>query len=105
MLIFKHGVQVLRPNGSVGSGGRILIRGLKSIALPNDPVIYVDGIRIQASLANPVARGMEQGFFALDFIDPATIDRIEVLRGPATAVRYGLDSAGGVILIYTKRGS
>lgn len=99
------GVQVLRPNGSVGSGGSILIRGISSISLPNDPVIYVDGIRIQADIANPVARGMRQGVFALDFIDPGTIDRIEVLRGPATAVRYGLDAAGGVILIFTKKGS
>jgi len=99
------GVQVLRPNGSVGGGGRILIRGINSVSLPNGPVIYVDGVRVQAGVSSSVARGMEQGVFALDFIDPATIDRIEVLRGPASAIRYGLESAGGVILIFTKKGS
>lgn len=101
------GVQVMRPSGSVGSGTRILMRGINSIMLSNSPVIYVDGIRVSGN--QPVygreSRGqIAQDAFSLDFMDPRDIDRIEILRGPATAVRYGLDASSGVILIYTKRG-
>jgi len=101
------GVQVMRPNGSLGAGASILMRGISSITLSNAPVIYVDGIRVSGGqqVYGQQARGAgSQEAFNLDFMDPKDIDRIEVLRGPATAVRYGLDAATGVILIYTKRG-
>jgi TonB-dependent SusC/RagA subfamily outer membrane receptor len=97
------GVMVLRP-GAVGDGGRLLIRGLKSMTSSSEPVIYVDGIRIQSSTGGIQGNGASTSYYSLDFIDPATIDRIEVIRGPATAARYGMDAAGGVILIYTKKG-
>jgi TonB-dependent starch-binding outer membrane protein SusC len=101
------GIQIMRPNGSVGSGGRILMRGINSVALSNNPVIYVDGIRVSGSQPSfgQESRGpIGQGAYNLDFVDPRDIDRIEIVRGPATAVRYGLDASSGVILIYTKRG-
>jgi TonB-dependent SusC/RagA subfamily outer membrane receptor len=97
------GVMVLRP-GAVGDGGQLLIRGLKSLTSSSEPVIYVDGIRIQSSTGGIQGNGATTSYYSLDFIDPATIDRIEVIRGPATAARYGMDAAGGVILIYTKKG-
>jgi hypothetical protein len=97
------GVMVLRP-GAVGDGGRLLIRGLKSLSLSSEPVIYVDGVRLQTSTGAIDGQGAQSRYYALDFIDPATIDRIEVIRGPATAARYGMDAAGGVILIYTRKG-
>ncbi|MGD8276808.1 MAG: TonB-dependent receptor plug domain-containing protein [Gemmatimonadota bacterium] len=97
------GVMVLRP-GAVGDGGRVLIRGLRSLSFSTEPVIYVDGIRIQSSTGAIEGNGTTTRYYSLDFIDPATIDRIEVIRGPATAARYGMDAAGGVILIYTKKG-
>lgn len=101
------GVQVMRPNGSVGSGARILMRGITSLTLSNAPVIYVDGIRVSGGrqvFGNQARGTIGQEAYNLDFMDPKDIDHIEVLRGPATAVRYGLDAATGVILIYTKRG-
>jgi len=97
------GVMVFRP-GAIGDGGRLLIRGLKSLTSSSEPVIYVDGIRIQSSTGGIQGNGTTASYYSLDFIDPATIDRIEVIRGPATAARYGMDAAGGVILIYTKKG-
>jgi len=101
------GVQVMRPSGSAGAGGRILMRGINSVMLSNSPVIYVDGIRVSGSQQTFAggARGQAgQDAYNLDFVDPRDIDRIEIVRGPATAVRYGLDASSGVILIYTKRG-
>ena len=40
------GVTVLASGGTIGSGTRIRIRGSNSVSLANDPVIYVDGIRV-----------------------------------------------------------
>jgi TonB-dependent starch-binding outer membrane protein SusC len=101
------GVQVMRPSGTTGSGGRILLRGISSLSLSNDPVIYVDGVRVSGGqqIYGAESRGAQgQASYLLDFVDPRDIDRIEILRGPATATRYGLDASNGVILIYTKRG-
>ena len=41
------GVQVI-SSGAVGSGSRIRIRGQSSLSLSNDPIVYVDGVRVDA---------------------------------------------------------
>jgi TonB-dependent SusC/RagA subfamily outer membrane receptor len=93
------GVLVMRPSGEIGRGTRILIRGPSSISLPNQPVVYLDGVRVNANMV-----GMRNdGYLNLDFVSSESIDRIEVLRGPSAAAQYGGDASGGVILIYTKR--
>ena len=38
-------------------------------------------------------------------VDPASIDHIEVIRGPQAATIYGSDAIGGVMQIFTKKGS
>lgn len=93
------GVQVMRPSGEVGRGTRIRIRGPSSISLSNQPVVYVDGIRIEAEMSG----FRNEGLISLDFISPEAIDRIEVLKGPSASALYGPDSSNGVILIHTKR--
>src|SRR5690606_24609069 len=40
------GVVVLQNSGQPGAAGTIVLRGNKSISLGNDPIIYIDGIRI-----------------------------------------------------------
>jgi outer membrane receptor for ferrienterochelin and colicin len=67
-------------------------------------VIYVDGIRIQSSTGGIEGNGTTPRYYSLDFIDLSTIDRSEVIRGRATALRYGMGAAGGVLLIHTKKG-
>ncbi len=42
---------------------------------------------------------------ALDGINPADIDRIEIVKGPAATTLYGTEAAGGVIQVFTKRGA
>ena len=37
-------------------------------------------------------------------IDPKSVDRIEVIRGPEAAAIYGSDAIGGVMQVFTKRG-
>jgi outer membrane receptor protein involved in Fe transport len=72
-------------------GGAPILRGL----VGNQILIVVDGVRLNDSTTR---QGPNQ---SLNGIDPATVERIEVLRGPRS-VLYGSDAIGGAILIWTK---
>ena len=92
-------------SGMVGAdAGPIRIRGSSSIGLKNDPIVYVDGRRIN------VDRSFSQGttgtgaFSRMNDINPADIESIEVIKGPAAATLYGTEASNGVIQIITKRG-
>jgi outer membrane receptor protein involved in Fe transport len=52
--------------------------------------VFVDGIEAASPTIAPV--------------DPSSVERIEVIRGPQAAAIYGSDAIGGVIQIFTKRG-
>jgi vitamin B12 transporter len=68
----------------------IYLRG----ANPSQTLVLIDGMRINGSTAGGV------NFPA---IDPAMIERIEILRGAASSL-YGSDAIGGVVNIITKKG-
>ena len=95
------GVQLL-PGSGVNAASRIRIRGTSSISLSNDPIIFVDGIRINSSTSGLGTGGAPAG--RLNDINPEDIENIEVIRGPAASATYGTDAATGVIVITTKRG-
>lgn len=42
---------------------------------------------------------------ALNYLDPNSIEKIEVSRGPMSSTLYGTGSSGGIIQIFTKKGS
>lgn len=48
--------------------------------------------------------GIEAAWSTYAAIDPNSVERIEVVRGPQAAALYGSDAIGGVIQIFTKRG-
>ena len=73
-------------------GGAPVINGL----IGNRILIVVDGVRLNDSTTRA---GPNQ---SLNGIDPLTVERVEVVRGPAS-VLYGSDAVGGAILIWTKR--
>jgi TonB-linked SusC/RagA family outer membrane protein len=107
------GVIVNSGPGMAGSGSRIRIRGRASISLASDPLIYVDGVRVDNSVGlgsagqgrNP-ARGARSDIVSrLNDIDPEQIESIEIIKGPAAATLYGTEAANGVIQIITKRGN
>ena len=95
------GVVLLPTSGSTGEGGRIRIRGSSSLSQLNEPIIYLDGIRIDRSAVSLSGTGNPS---RLDDIPPESIDRIEILKGAAAATLYGTEASNGVIQIFTKRG-
>lgn len=83
------GVQVVRtPAG----GFLIRIRGASTVLGNKGPLYVVDGIPVEVD----VQRG-------LDWLNPADIARIDVLKDAAKTSMYGGRGANGVILITTKR--
>ncbi len=73
-------------------GGAPIVRG----QVGNRILIVVDGVRLNDSTTR---EGPNQ---SLNGIDPATVELVEVVRGPMS-VLYGSDAIGGVILVWTKR--
>ncbi len=124
------GLTVLRTSGAPGAPSRIRLRGFgggllsgEEGAPTNDPIVVIDGIRINASQSGAsdqnlamserfdMAPGGSTKYSAkyprpspLDQIDPNSIEKIEVLKGPSASALYGSDAANGVIVITTKRG-
>lgn len=98
------GVQIIGSAGTTGTGTRIRIRGSSSISLSNEPVIFIDGIRVESG-ANSGSIGVGgQVPSRLNDLNPEEIESIEIVRGPSAATLYGTDAANGVIRITTKRG-
>jgi TonB-linked SusC/RagA family outer membrane protein len=97
------GVQILQGS-QVGAGQRIRIRGTASLNLNNEPVVFVDGVRID-SRANAQIIGVGGSAAGrLNDLNPDDIENIDVIRGPSGSATYGTDAANGVIVITTKRG-
>ncbi len=102
----EPGVVGLVGGGLAGEGARLRIRGSSSLAQSNEPVVYVDGIRVDnaGGFGPGVGAGGGGAPSRLDDITPESIDRIEILKGAAAATLYGTQASNGVIQIFTKRG-
>ena len=107
------GVQVLKSGGTTGTGTRIRIRGSNSVSLSNEPLYYIDGVRVESSaFSSTLDIG---GFGATDpanqspsrinDINPDDIDNIEIVKGPAAATLYGIQASNGVVRITTRHGN
>ena len=98
------GVVVQEEGGTTGSAARIRIRGSNSVSLSNDPLIIVDGIRVNNDEGGGASIGVGgQVPSRLNDINPEDIENIEIVKGPAAAALYGTAAANGVIQITTKR--
>lgn len=104
------GLRLLKSQGEVGTGGVMHIRGIGSLSLPNEPLLYVDGIRVDNNPAAGGGKGRGAAFYEnspasrINDLDPEQIESIEVIKGPAAATLYGTEASRGVIQIITKKG-
>ncbi|MEN3371481.1 TonB-dependent receptor [Dechloromonas sp. ZS-1] len=82
----------MTSSGSYGATSSILMRGTSK----GHTLVLVDGIRVGSASSGEMA--------AWSRLPLNQIDRIEILRGPASSL-YGSDAIGGVIQIFTRRGN
>jgi TonB-linked SusC/RagA family outer membrane protein len=104
------GVRVMSAGGDVGSGGNIRIRGAGSMALSSEPLLYVDGVRVNNTGADAGGVGGSIGVDSryapsrINDLNPEDIESIEVIKGPAAATLYGTEASNGVVNVITRKG-
>jgi TonB-dependent starch-binding outer membrane protein SusC len=92
------GVQVI-DNNEPGGGISIRIRGGTSVNASNEPLFVVDGVPLN------VGGGLSSGRNPLNFLNPADIKEVTVLKDASATAIYGSRGANGVVLITTRSGS
>ena len=83
-----HGISFTNSGGPQANTS-VFIRGTNA----NQSLVLIDGLRINGSTA---------GAINWNTIDPAVIERIEIVRGAGSSL-YGTDAIGGVINIITRK--
>src|SRR5215510_2586127 len=81
------GAQIQTSSGEPGQKANIILRGVNSLG-STTPIILVDGVQVTD----------------INGLDIASVDRVEVVKGPAGGMLYGAQGANGVIQIFTKKG-
>lgn len=101
----EAGLSFNRNSGNIGTGSEIRIRGVSSVTMGSQPLIYVDGVRVDNQTGGgPNLRDGGQ-VSSLDDFSPDEIESVEIIKGPAAATLYGTEASAGVIQIITKRGT
>ncbi|WP_295801935.1 SusC/RagA family TonB-linked outer membrane protein [Mucilaginibacter sp.] len=102
------GVTVTPSSGEPGSGASINIRGTGSIRAGNDPLYVIDGVPISNDSYSGSSPTMVAGSSSprnpLEFINPADIENISILKDASASAIYGSRGANGVVLITTRKG-
>lgn len=83
------GVMVTSQDGAPGTNSQIRIRGVGTIHGSAQPLYVVDGVQVGNNA---------------DFVNPADIESMEVLKDASATAIYGSAGANGVIMITTKHG-
>lgn len=87
LLNAQPGVEVSQTGG-IGKSSSIFLRGANA----THTLVLIDGMRVSSATT---------GTTSLENIPLGQIERVEILRGPASSL-YGADAIGGVIQIFTK---
>ncbi len=107
------GAQITQNNGDPAGGISVRLRGISSISSSSEPLYIVDGVIVNNAttrVTNTTSNYDGANFIGtigqnrMVDINPADIERIEVLNGAAAAAIYGSRANAGVVQIFTKRG-
>jgi len=83
------GVQISQSSGQPGAPSHVRIRGISTINI-SDPLYIIDGMAVAGGI---------------NYLNPADIESVEVLKDAASAAIYGTRGANGVLLVTTKKGT
>ncbi len=93
----------ITTSSAVGSSSRVVIRGESSLNFGgNEPLYIIDGIPV-GNIGTNNRTSVDYGNSASE-INPADVESMTILKGPAAAALYGSRAANGVIVITTKSG-
>jgi len=98
------GVVALPSSGQAGSGASIRIRGMTSVSMSNEPLVYIDGVRVDNYNGETFYTTGGQRPSRLNDISPSDIERVEIIKGASASTLYGTEASNGVIQIFTKSG-
>src|SRR5690606_4983473 len=96
----------INSTGGTGSTVSMIIRGATSLSTDNQPLFVVDGVPMSNTLNNVGGFGIDNRVDygnAIADLDPESIERVTVLKGPSAAALYGTRAGNGVVLITTKK--
>ncbi|WP_346860893.1 TonB-dependent receptor [uncultured Draconibacterium sp.] len=83
------GVQIMNMSSAPGADPTFRVRGYSSNGANSDPLYIVDGLKVKS----------------ISYLDPSSIESIEVLKDAASAAIYGAEAGNGVVLVTTRKGS
>ncbi|WP_321373089.1 TonB-dependent receptor [uncultured Draconibacterium sp.] len=83
------GVQIMNMSSAPGADPTFRVRGYSSNGANSDPLYIVDGLKVTS----------------ISYLDPSSIESIEVLKDAASAAIYGAEAGNGVVLVTTREGS
>jgi len=110
------GALIQANSGAPGGGMQVNLRGVSTITAGSDPLFVVDGVVISneaipngadavtQAQAGGNPRNQDNPTNRIADLNPADIERIEVLKGGSAAAIYGSKATNGVVIITTKRG-
>ena len=102
------GLMIVTNSGQPGSAATVKIRGNATVFGAGQPLYVIDNIPLDNRSARPGFNasgiGTTPGGNPLNFINPADIASVDVLKDASATAIFGSRAADGVILITTKKG-
>ncbi|MGH7718457.1 MAG: SusC/RagA family TonB-linked outer membrane protein [Gemmatimonadaceae bacterium] len=111
------GAYIQANSGAPGGGMQVQLRGVTTINANVDPLYVVDGVIVSNEAIAPNTNAItestggsnpeltqDNAVNRIADLNPADIERIEILKGASASAIYGSKAANGVVIITTKTG-
>ena len=105
------GLNITTTSGAPGASAAITLRGANSIGGNNSPLFVIDGLPVSNNTFGQGKLYSDQPNRTNDYLNrvadlnSSDIESISVLKGGEAAALYGIDAAGGAIVITTRKGT